>query len=99
MSVSCLPVAPTTAFSPLSPVQKADLERVLRVDLTGSASRRRMAGVCALPTSDARKGSEARKRMQPIARRPAGVHDLDHNGSRSATSRGSPHRLAAHDGA
>jgi hypothetical protein len=27
-----LPVAPTTAFSPFSPVQKAELERVLRVD-------------------------------------------------------------------
>ena len=27
-----LPVEPTTGFSPFSPVQKADLERVLRVE-------------------------------------------------------------------
>ena len=41
-----LPVAPTTAFSPFSPVQKADLRRQQRVDLTRSPSRQRMAALC-----------------------------------------------------
>ena len=41
-----LPVAPTTAFSPSSPVQKADFERVPRVDLTRSPRWRGMTAIC-----------------------------------------------------
>jgi hypothetical protein len=48
--LAILPIAPTTAFSPFSPVQKADLERVLRVDMIGSPSRQRTAAICAFET-------------------------------------------------
>ena len=39
-----------TASSPFSPVQKADLERVLWVDIVHSPSRRAMAAMCAIET-------------------------------------------------
>ena len=40
---------PKSAFSRLPPVQRAELERQLRVDLTRSASCQRRAAICALP--------------------------------------------------
>ena len=45
------PVAPTAAFSPFPPVQRAHLERVLRVVLTRSPSRRGMPASCAERTA------------------------------------------------
>jgi hypothetical protein len=42
---------PKTAFSPFPPVDEADLERVLRVDLTRSPHRLAMTAICAKPTA------------------------------------------------